>query len=202
MSNLTFTEKEHEYRVDGVVVPSVTQVLEASGLSDVSMIPKDLLERASAFGKAAHKAIELYSKGTLDMESVDAALMPYIDGWKAFTEDYGYSPRMMEFRGYSPLYRFGFTIDQLGSFNGKAIHMGDVLVDIKTGHPAPAHKYQMGGYKIAAGKEYRNIVLLYLNPEFKPRGYKVIFSNNNRRDQSVFLAALTLYNVRKQEGIL
>lgn len=199
--SLTFNKENHEYRIDGVVIPSVTQVIEAVGLSNFGGVNNELLERAAAFGDAVHAAINYKCKGTLDEDSIDPALIPYLQGWENFVEDYGYVRHETEYCGHSELYRFGFTIDQMGVFNGKAIHMGKVLVDIKTGHPYPAHKYQMAGYVLGAGKEYKNIILLYLNPEFH-RGYKVVFSKNNKREQSVFLAALTIYNVRREEGLL
>lgn len=200
MSNLVLTEK-HEYLLNGVRIPGVTEILKEAGLSDLSMVNPEVLERNSAFGTAVHKMIELYCKGTLDFESLDPLLKPYLDCWKNFVEDYGYTAKVVEFQGFSETYRFGFTMDQLGQIANSKIP-GNALVDIKTGHPYPSHKYQMGGYTIAAGKEYRNIILLYLNPEYKPRGYKVVFATNNKREQGVFLSALSLYNVRKEEGLL
>lgn len=200
MGNLTFNAELHEYRIDGIVIPSVTQILEAAGLSDVSRIPKDILERASNFGKAVHKAIELHCKGNLDMDSVDPILMLYLEAWKAFAEDFGYQFKRAEHRGAHPTYRYGFTIDQEGEIT-KGKYQGLAIGDIKTGQAYPSHKYQLnGGYKLAIGNA--NTFILYLNPEFKPRGYKVIFAVNNKRDQAVFLSALTLYNVRKEEGLL
>lgn len=199
MGNLTFQEDLHEYRLDGVTIPSVTQVLQVTGLSDVSKIPAAVLYRASLFGKAVHKAIELYTKGTLDIESLDPNLIPYLNGWKAFVDDFGYVSKGREHRFYHQTYRYAGTIDQIGEIT-KGRHIGEAIGDIKSGCPAPSHKYQLnGGYKLAVKA---NTFILYLNPEFKPKGYKVIFSTNSKQEQSVFLSALTIYNVRKQEGLL
>lgn len=200
MSNLVLTEK-HEYLLDGVRIPGVTEILKEAGLSDLSMVNPEILERNSAFGTASHKAIEYECRGSLDWENLDPELRPYVQAWRNFVEDYGFIVEATEVRGYSKLYRFGYTMDHKGIItNGTLI--GKAIVDVKTGQPYPSHKYQMGGYAIGAGKEYQNIILLYLNPEFKPRGYKVVFAKNNKREQSVFLAALSLYNIRKEEGLI
>jgi hypothetical protein len=205
MSNLILTP-EHDYFLDNVEIPGVSKILEAAGLStfdDVKAISTAIaerVERSSAFGKAVHSTIQFKCKGTLDESTVDDAIKPCVQGWDNFVEDYGYTCRMTEYRGYSAKYRFAFTIDQLGDM-AKGKNPGPTLADIKTGKPTAAHKYQMGGYKIGAGDEYKNIVIVYLDPSF-PRGYKVEFATNNKREQAVFLSALTLYNVRKQEKLL
>lgn len=201
MTNLILEEKKHEYFLDGVRIPGVTEILQDAGLSNLDGVNQDILERAAEFGKAVHKTIELYCKGTLDIESLDPALVPYLAAWKAFAEDFGYIHHKTEFQGHSPKYRFAFTIDQLGEI-AKTKTPGLTLADIKTGQPYPSHKYQMGGYSLGAGKEYKNIILIYLDPSYQPRGYKVFFATNNKREQCIFLSALSLYNVKKSEGLL
>jgi len=47
-----FFEELHEYRVDGVLVPSVTQALKETGMIDYSMIPQDVLQSAAKRGTA------------------------------------------------------------------------------------------------------------------------------------------------------
>jgi hypothetical protein len=200
MPNLILTP-EHDYFLDGVELPGVTKILKEAGLSNFDRVNPEILERNADFGKAVHNTIHFRCKGTLDESSVDDAIKGHLQGWDNFVEDYGYKCLRTEFQGYSSAFRFAFTIDQLGEMTGGK-YPGLTLADIKTGMPTASHKYQMGGYKIGAGKEYRNIVVVYLDPSYKPRGYKVVFATNNKREQGVFLAALTLYNIRKQEGLI
>lgn len=61
---LTFDEATHTYRIDGAVVPSVTQVL--APLKDFSAIPPAVLERKRLYGSAVHKMIEREIKGELE----------------------------------------------------------------------------------------------------------------------------------------
>lgn len=197
---LKFNEELHQYTLNGVVIPSVTQVLEAAGLSNLKMVDERILKASCDFGNAVHKTVELHCKGTLDLESLDPILSLYLDGWKNFVEDFGYVSKGCEFRTYHPLYRYGLTCDQFGEIT-KGKFIGTAVGDLKSGLPYPSHKYQLAGYKLALDRTASTFII-YLDPEFEPRGYKVVFASNNKQEQNVFLSALSLYNVRKQEGLL
>lgn len=86
--DLQFSEEQHAYTLNSVVVPSVTKILQIVGISDFSKVPADILERARLFGTAVHKACELFDKGTLDERTLDTNLWPYLDAWFAFKKDY------------------------------------------------------------------------------------------------------------------
>ena len=64
--SVVFHEGPHEYYVDGVKVPSVTEILRKysrlHGLDDYSDIPQDVLRRAAARGTALHHEIEQFEK--------------------------------------------------------------------------------------------------------------------------------------------
>ena len=54
-----FDPVDHTYLVDGVIVPSVTEILK-SKFNDYAFVSRAVLEQASARGTELHKAIELY----------------------------------------------------------------------------------------------------------------------------------------------
>ena len=56
---LEFDEVDHIYICDGVIVPSVTQILKTQ-FNDYAGVSRAVLDRASERGTALHKAIELY----------------------------------------------------------------------------------------------------------------------------------------------
>lgn len=58
---LEFDEESHLYVVDGVIVPSVTQVLDKK-YRDYQNIDTDILQGAADYGTALHSAIEKYEK--------------------------------------------------------------------------------------------------------------------------------------------
>lgn len=201
MNNLSFNAQNHEYKLDGLTIPSVTQILKAEGLTDFSKVPLEILERNALFGTAVHKAVELKLRGTLDEDTLDVALKPYVEAWANFEEDFGYVHMTSEFQGFHPIYRYAYTIDLLGEIT-KGKFPGLSVGDIKTGIVKPADKIQLAGYKLAVGKEYKNVFAIYLNPDFQPRGYRVVFSRSNQTEQGIFLSALSLQNWKKQENLI
>lgn len=57
---LEYIDETHTYIYDGIVLPSITQMMKVKFGSKYEGIPKEVLERASALGTALHKAIEEY----------------------------------------------------------------------------------------------------------------------------------------------
>jgi len=60
---LEFDEESHLYIVDGIIVPSVTQVLSKKFPNKYSSIPPAVLKAAADKGTSIHKMIENYCKG-------------------------------------------------------------------------------------------------------------------------------------------
>lgn len=59
---LEYLDDEHIYLVDGVIVPSVTQILKAKFNSKYDNVSKKVLDNAAEKGTAVHKAIEKLCK--------------------------------------------------------------------------------------------------------------------------------------------
>lgn len=74
---ITFQEDRHLYHdARGNPVPSVTYMLRRTGVVEPV---RPYMRRALLRGRAVHKAIELFLRGTLDLASVDAVVMPYFE---------------------------------------------------------------------------------------------------------------------------
>lgn len=86
---LDFNKELHEYRIDGVKVVSVTEVLKREGFIDFSHVHPSTLAAASCFGKAGHLATALYDLDDLDYSTLSKPLEPYLDGWIKFKKDTG-----------------------------------------------------------------------------------------------------------------
>ena len=135
---LTFDEEKHEYRLNGRILPSVTQILREIGFVDDTYFTED----SAARGIAVHKATELYDLGTLDEDSLDPRLVDYLEGWKRFRNETGFFPTSIEGRGWS---KFGYvgTFDRVGVTDNGSI----VLLDIKSSMYVPDWiGLQLGGY--------------------------------------------------------
>ena len=63
---LEYFDSEHIYLVDGVIVPSITQILKIKFGGKYQGIDKEVLKRASDAGTAVHEAIEFFCKTGLD----------------------------------------------------------------------------------------------------------------------------------------
>lgn len=64
---LEYIDESHQYLVDGVCVPSVTQILKAKFKKKYADIDKEVLARAASSGTAVHEAIEIYCKEGIDL---------------------------------------------------------------------------------------------------------------------------------------
>lgn len=108
---LEFTEEGHVYTWDGAVVPSVTQVLDP--LNNFDGIPWHVLENARVRGEAVHKACELFDYGTLNEETLDPVLQPYLEAWKFFLHVHDMEPVLTEQRLYHPDKGYAGTLDKI-----------------------------------------------------------------------------------------
>ena len=59
---IEFIEKEHIYLIDGIIVPSVTQLLKKLFPCKYENIPEKILEDKSIYGIELHKFIEIIEK--------------------------------------------------------------------------------------------------------------------------------------------
>lgn len=161
---ITFDEPTHTYRKDGVIVPSVTQILSVADL--YVHIDKALLARASKFGTAVHKATELHDKGTLNLLSLSVALAPYLDGWKKFKKDTDFKILESESVVYSKMGYAG-TLDRIGTMGGKL-----TLLDIKTTTTIPKTiALQLGAYRHAWQEMHGKTIEQVISVQLKPCNY-------------------------------
>lgn len=139
MAALTFDPATHSYQIDGIEVPSVTQVLESVGLIDYSYIPWATRQMALERGRAVHDAIALDLEGDLDEESADeAGVLPYIQAARTARAAFGVLvPDAWEQRVYHPRWLYAGTLD---------LRCGDLLVDWKTNQAGYWVRYQLAAY--------------------------------------------------------
>jgi hypothetical protein len=122
---LTFDEEKHEYRVNGVIVRSATQILKDLGMIDDRFFKEEHRLR----GKAVHFACELYDRGDLDEDSVHPIVRPYLEAYKEFKSGTGFVPEIIEERFYDHILNFAVTPDRYGTLgNG-----GQAIFEIKSG---------------------------------------------------------------------
>ena len=192
MPNFIFKEETHEYFLDGVLIPSVTGILNDLGIINTSFVTADDL----SFGSKVHKTTELYDLGTLP--PINPMLTPYLNAWKKFLHEskFIFDLYRIEKPKYSPKYKYGFTIDRPGWFDG----LGTVL-DIKTSM-VPNHLanrlqlalYQSGENEYINDKhKIKRRIAVHLN---SGGGYK-IWEYKDKNDINIALSCLNIYNLKK-----
>lgn len=187
---VTLEPKKHIYtRDDGVVIPSVTQVLEAAGLyPDWSKVAPDVMERAKALGTAVHLATYYCDDNDLDVGRLDEELIPYVEAWVAFREDSGFDVRQAEVVAYNEIYQYAGTIDRVGMFNGAMS-----IVEIKTGVFAAVVGPQTAAHSLLLGEGYERFAVL-----LRPDGTYRLTGLTDPNDVGVFLSALNLWYWKKR----
>lgn len=184
---LDFEKAGHVYRLDGRVVPSVTEILRP--LENFTMVPPAVLEAARIFGGHVHEACHLDDIEALEWDSLDPALVPYVLGWRKFLKDTGAVVIASEQPIAHATLGYAGTPDRLLSW-GKRL----VLPDIKSTTVVPRTVGpQTAGYAAAYQSQYGGREPERLCVQLKPDG---TYSSHRRRestDWSVFLSCLNVW---------
>jgi len=131
-ASLSFEPVGHVYRFGGRVVPSATQVLEP--LQHLEGIPWDVLEAARELGTHVHLMCHYFDIGRLNFATLDANLLPYLRGWRAFLKATGFTVCESEVPRYNAKMGYAGTPDKLGTMRGSTW-----VLDIKSA--ASAHAF-------------------------------------------------------------
>jgi hypothetical protein len=184
-TTLQFDAATHEYREDGVLIPSVTQVLAGVGITDYSMVPRAILEHKRAIGEQVHLACQFLDEGSLDWDTVDPDVLNYVLAYEAFKRQTEFTPRLNEYRAVGCVngMKFGMTLDREGDINGKPY-----VIELKaTAQIHPGWAIQLAAYDLGiADGLFRRRAAVHLKPDckFSVEPYA------ETKDREVFLWAL------------
>lgn len=125
LAELTFEEATHTYRLDGLVIPSVTTVMKPLSEAYYGGIDAKVLGKAANRGSAVHSAIDIYAKyGVIDIEP---ELEGYFKAFLAWFKDYEVKPYATETKTYNRALLYAGTVDMSCSERGV-----DTMADFKT----------------------------------------------------------------------
>lgn len=217
---LTFVEEGHRYELNGKRLISLTQILDASGLVDYSMVQPDVLAAKAQFGTKVHEYTKWHDQGELDPEDMDQLKKhpkygPRITGWLQFLEDFHFTPDLnwcevpcaVKLNGML----YAMTIDRFGIMGTKEeIVAGKgvpAVVEIKTccDHQ-PSHQIQTAGQAVVFRGDgsvplKRYGVYLLDKPKADGRYYRAE-AHEDRLDEKVFVASLMLVQYRINNSLL
>jgi hypothetical protein len=187
---IQFDEELHEYRVDSRVLPSVTNII-----SDLKLSPPYPEDRgALGFGKAVHKAAELYIADRLDKANTNPVILQYLTGLEEKTTEMRLRPIGQELRVWHKYLGYAGTLDYFGY-----VYDGDLaIIDYKSGQPPPCVELQTAGYELAL----RSMNFVPIEPGTKLRRFSmqllpdraIVKEHKNRElDHAAWTGAVNLY---------
>lgn len=185
------------YVVAGERVPSVTEVIELAGLSDIQRIialaGEDVVQNAAKRGSIVHGYCQLVDLDPeFDLNRVPEYARGYVAGYAKFVRETAFRPDVSEEPMISTAYRFAGTPDRIGFLGPR-----QTILDIKT--PAasdPAWKIQSAGYALLAEENYgierpaRACLMLRKGGTYK------VEPHSDPRDRTIFIAALHVAHFR------
>ena len=124
MANLIFFDEGHRYTVDGVEVPSVSEVTRFLAREVYSDVNQTALDAAATRGTNVHKATEALDK--FGQVEVDDEALPYLKAYVAFRKEQNPEWEKIEWPVNNGLLYAG-TIDRYGLLGDR-----HVILDIKT----------------------------------------------------------------------
>ena len=199
---LTFDPEKHVHSLNGTYMSGVSGILKRAGLVDLSGIPAQVLERARDFGTAVHLGCELLDKGTLDFKSLDPALVPYIEAWIKFKEDYGVEIIEIEQAVYSKTWWYAGTPDRIirckrfGTGSGKVL----TLPDIKSSSTIyPSMRLQTAAYAIAREEMTKEKIVQRCAVQLLKDGTYKLHPFLDEADRSCWIGAVQVSKFKRKE---
>lgn len=146
-------EGQHEYRLDGVKIPSVTTILNFG--KSLDHIPAWTSQR----GTALHLATEYDDAGDLDESTVDPLVMPHLVAYRKWKERCSPNIVATELRVWGEIDGLVYcgTLDRIA-----LLPEGPTLIDIKSGAPRKEHGAQLHAYAVAYRQRHRNYDVSHL----------------------------------------
>lgn len=148
-SAITFDAEKHEYRKDGIIVPSVTQVIASAGLCDFSCVAEDVRDHSIRRGQSVHWLLQLEDEGALNYRTVPKGLRGYRKAYRAWKKHSGFNVLWIE-RQFVSNFGFAGTLDRAGTFPSTTMYGSgtSAIVDFKTGDIADWTRYQLAAYSL------------------------------------------------------
>jgi hypothetical protein len=194
---IDFEESTHTYTVDGVVRPSVTQVL--SLLHDWSVVDPDVLARAQQFGTHVHDATALYDQRDLAEDLLHPDLKGCLEAWKRFRREREPVVEAVELQLYSEKYGYPGRCDRIVKISRKGKSTPQrVVLDIKTGDQLmDSVDLQLAAYAQAWNEEHpRKRATGRVSIQLFRDGTYLESWHDNKGDFQVFLHCLGITNWR------
>lgn len=190
MIGLTFDPETHTYRKGETILPSVTQILKDVGLIDTTFFTPEHAER----GTRIHQATAFWDETGMDDDSLPEELSGYLSAWKAFREETGFVPSHIE-QAFCSEQGYAGTVDRIG----RTHKINPLILDIKSGPPAPWHRLQLAAYALMVKRELRIPIWDMWGVHLRKDGKYSVESYKDIEHSADWLAVLRVYQIKQGE---
>jgi hypothetical protein len=114
---LTFEEKEHIYRLNGVIIPSVTTIMQPLSGKVYGGVDPVKMRAAASRGTVIHDAIEVYNK--YNIRDIPSEYEPFLQAYVDWKDEHTVTVLGSEIRTYHKSELYAGTVDSLCRVDGK-----------------------------------------------------------------------------------
>lgn len=194
MNNLVYNPANHTYTLDGILIPSVTEIIRRQypyvcyHCNKADICPQ--CNYARELGDVVHLATAYRDRDTLNFDTIDKIVLPYLTQWTGLVNDL--HPEVIAIE--QPVHYKSFfagTLDRVWFIKNRYI-----LIDIKSGAKFKQHRLQTSAYAGAWSELHPKQKIserwcVYLDGEDKPAKIDV---HKNAGDFAAFLSLLNFTN--------
>lgn len=184
----------HTYRHRGMVVPGIHEVLREAGIMPAYTRPDAAYWRE--LGREIHRTCALHDLEDLVADTVDPAVLPYLESYKASRELFKFVPEIIEVPLVHPVFLFAGTPDR-----GVLLEDGTrAVLELKIGDGEDWWALQTAGQQLAFeanGYATQRRMALRLRPHGRP---EKPLPYTEPTDRAVFIAALQVCQWKRSRG--
>jgi len=167
MSQLVFFDEGHTYELDGVQIPSVSEVTRFLSREVYGDVQQFRLDHAAARGTKVHKLTEALDKyGEIE---ADAESLPYIKAYLKFRQEHDVQWEEIEKPRFHPDGLYAGTVDRMGTIDGRR-----GILDIKNSYRVHKPLYEAAQNLYRMTYDPGTIEVLYILHLKPDETYKLI----------------------------
>lgn len=190
---LTFDEAGHIYRLNGLVIPSVTTLMKPLSDDFYRTVDPDVLDRAARRGTAIHNAVENFTE--FGIRDIAPQYAGYFESFLQWWELRKPEPLAMEHKVYHKILRYAGTADLICVIGGRL-----TLVDYKSSAQVNSKlcAVQLEGYDRAfesQGVKVDDRLILHLSKS----GYQEVPFQRSSKCWSVLSSLMTIRNYMNEQ---
>lgn len=154
---IEFIEDGHIYLKDGIIIPSVSEILKYIFPNKYKNVPSYILKKKAEYGTRVHLAIQLLEEQDVKIKlnpNQRASLLQYLDLKKEYKIKVIEQEIIVSYE-----YEYAGRLDMIAYVNGELS-----LIDIKTTSEFDEEylRYQLSYYELAYGKKFKKLYCLWL----------------------------------------